>query len=330
MHMPRTLFLFLLLTITQIFSAPVHAQDWARKMFKVHEHDFGTVARGSEQKFRFEITNLYKEDVVIDSVRASCGCTIPSIEKQTIKSLESGAILATYNTKSFVGSRGATVTVTISKPFFAEVQLQIEGFIRGDVVFVPGKIELGNIKHGATVTQEVTVKYAGRSSWKITDVQCDKDYYEVEIVDRSMVANQVHYRLLIRLKPEAPVGYIKDDLVLITDDADKGKLKLAVTGNVIAPVTVSPASMVLGTVPPGTQVIKRMVVKADQPFKITGVTADQDGFSFEVSKEMKKVHLVPMTYVAPREAAMINAIIRISTDIQDAPSLSSNVSVNVK
>ena len=328
--MPRTLFLFLLLTITQIFSAPVHAQDWARKMFKVHEHDFGTVARGSEQKFRFEITNLYKEDVVIDSVRASCGCTIPSIEKQTIKSLESGAILATYNTKSFVGSRGATVTVTISKPFFAEVQLQIDGFIRGDVVFVPGKIELGNIKHGATVTQEVTVKYAGRSSWKITDVQCDKDYYEVEIIDRSLVANQVHYRLLIRLKPEAPVGYIKDDLVLITDDADKGKLKLAVTGNVIAPVTVSPASMVLGTVPPGTQVIKRMVVKADQPFKITGVTADQDGFSFEVSKEKKKVHLVPMTFVAPGEAAMINAIIRISTDIQDAPSLSSNVSVNVK
>ena len=328
--MPRTLFLFLLLTITQIFSAPVHAQDWARKMFKVHEHDFGTVARGSEQKFRFEITNLYKEDVVIDSVRASCGCTIPSIEKQTIKSLESGAILATYNTKSFVGSRGATVTVTISKPFFAEVQLQIDGFIRGDVVFVPGKIELGNIKHGATVTQEVTVKYAGRSSWKITDVQCDKDYYEVEIIDRSLVANQVHYRLLIRLKPEAPVGYIKDDLVLITDDADKGKLKLAVTGNVIAPVTVSPVSMVLGTVPPGTQVIKRMVVKADQPFKITGVTADQDGFSFEVSKEKKKVHLVPMTFVAPGEAAMINAIIRISTDIQDAPSLSSNVSVNVK
>ena len=111
MHIPRILFLLLLLAFSQIISMPAHAQDWARKMFKVHEHDFGTVARGSEQKFRFELTNLYKEDVVIDSVRASCGCTIPSIEKQTLKSLESGAILATYNTKSFVGSRGATVTV---------------------------------------------------------------------------------------------------------------------------------------------------------------------------------------------------------------------------
>lgn len=330
MQISRILSLLLLPVLLQLISSPVHAQEWARKMFKVHEHDFGTVARGSEQKYRFELTNLYKEDVVIESVRASCGCTIPSIEKQTLKSLESGAILATYNTKSFVGSRGATVTVTMSKPFFAEVQLQIDGFIRGDVVFVPGKIELGNVKHRATATQEVTVKYAGRSSWKITDVHCDKDYYEVEIIERSLVANQVHYRLLTRLKPEAPIGYIKDELVLITDDADKGKLKLTVTGNVTPPVTVSPASMVLGTVPPGTQVVKRMVVKADQPFKITGVTADQDGFSFEVSEEMKKVHLVPMTFIAPQEIATINAVIRISTDIPDAPSLSSNVSVNVK
>jgi len=330
MQISRILSLLLLPVLLQLISSPVHAQEWARKMFKVHEHDFGTVARGSEQKYRFELTNLYKEDVVIESVRASCGCTIPSIEKQTLKSLESGAILATYNTKSFVGSRGATVTVTMSKPFFAEVQLQINGFIRGDVVFVPGKIELGNVKHRATATQEVTVKYAGRSSWKITDVHCDKDYYEVEIIERSLVANQVHYRLLTRLKPEAPIGYIKDELVLITDDADKGKLKLTVTGNVTPPVTVSPASMVLGTVPPGTQVVKRMVVKADQPFKITGVTADQDGFSFEVSEEMKKVHLVPMTFIAPQEIATINAVIRISTDIPDAPSLSSNVSVNVK
>lgn len=330
MQISRILSLLLLPVLLQLISSPVHAQEWARKMFKVHEHDFGTVARGSEQKYRFELTNLYKEDVVIESVRASCGCTIPSIEKQTLKSLESGAILATYNTKSFVGSRGATVTVTMSKPFFAEVQLQIDGFIRGDVVFVPGKIELGNVKHRATATQEVTVKYAGRSSWKITDVHCDKDYYEVEIIERSLVANQVHYRLLTRLKPEAPIGYIKDELVLITDDADKGKLKLTVTGNVTPPVTVSPASMVLGTVPPGTQVVKRMVVKADQPFKITGVTADQDGFSFEVSEEMKKVHLVPMTFIAPQEIATINAVIRISTDIPDVPSLSSNVSVNVK
>ncbi|MCS5630038.1 MAG: DUF1573 domain-containing protein, partial [Pirellulaceae bacterium] len=33
-------------------------QDWAKKMFATLEHDFGTVARNSNQQFRFEITNL--------------------------------------------------------------------------------------------------------------------------------------------------------------------------------------------------------------------------------------------------------------------------------
>ena len=328
--MHKSIQFLVLLLIAQPLCGLVHAQDWARKMFKVHDHDFGTVARGTEQKFRFELTNIYKEDVVIDSVRASCGCTIPSIEKQTLKSLESGAILATYNTKSFIGQRGATVTVTISKPFFAEVQLQVDGFIRGDVVFAPGKRALGNVKHGETAAQEVMVKYAGRSDWKITDVQCDKDYYEVEILKREVIGNQVQYRLMVRLKPEAPVGYIQDDLVFITDDADKGKLKLTVSGNVTSPVTVSPATMVLGTVPPGTQVVKRLVVKADKPFKITEISADQDGFSFEIGGEAKKVHLVPMTFTAPQSAAQINASISITTDIPDSPSLSSTASVNVK
>ena len=41
----------------------VGAQQWAEKMFEVKEHDFGVVARGSKQLFRFEFTNHYEEDV---------------------------------------------------------------------------------------------------------------------------------------------------------------------------------------------------------------------------------------------------------------------------
>jgi hypothetical protein len=45
------------------------AQDWARQMFRVTTHDFGTVPRGSKQEFAFEYTNLYinfKESAIRD------------------------------------------------------------------------------------------------------------------------------------------------------------------------------------------------------------------------------------------------------------------------
>ena len=69
-------------------------------MFATLEHDFGTVAKDSMQEFRFEFTNLYKEELHISAVRASCGCTIPTAEQDIVKTFEKGTILATYNTKA--------------------------------------------------------------------------------------------------------------------------------------------------------------------------------------------------------------------------------------
>ena len=50
-----------------------------------------------------------------------------------MKTYEKGAIVATFNTNSFHGQRGATLTVIIDKPFYAEVQLHVRGYIRSDV-----------------------------------------------------------------------------------------------------------------------------------------------------------------------------------------------------
>ena len=93
------------------------AQQWADKMFEVREHDFGVVARGSEQQFRFEFTNLYKEDVHIERVRSSCGCTSPSLEKSQVSTFQKTAILATFNTRTLQGAQGATLTVFFDKPY---------------------------------------------------------------------------------------------------------------------------------------------------------------------------------------------------------------------
>ena len=76
------------------------------------------------------------------SVRSSCGCTMPSVTQATVKTHETSAILAVFNTKAFLGQRGGTVTVTIDKPFHAEVQLVVRGFIRGDVMLTPGVCRL--------------------------------------------------------------------------------------------------------------------------------------------------------------------------------------------
>ena len=87
------------------------AENWADKMFTDREHDFRTVGRGTKCVYHFELSNPYKENVHIAGVRTSCGCTTPTLTKDTLKSHEKGAVVATFNTTTHVGRKAATLTV---------------------------------------------------------------------------------------------------------------------------------------------------------------------------------------------------------------------------
>ena len=129
-------------------SQHAHAQNWAEKMFATKSHDFRTVGRGAKSEFHFDFTNLYEEEVHVQSVRTSCGCTSPTVTKDTLKTHQKSSILATFNTNTFIGQKQATITVVFDRPSYAEVQLKVSGFIRTDITFTPPEVAYGEIPAG--------------------------------------------------------------------------------------------------------------------------------------------------------------------------------------
>src|SRR4051812_4631094 len=222
------------------------AKEWAQKMFAVTSHDFGHVARGAKAEFAFELQNLYEEDIHILDVRTSCGCTTPTITKPTLKTWEKGSIVATLNTRSFVGQRNSTLTVVIDKPFYAEVPLTIAGNIHSDVDFTPGVAALGDVEQGTTGEQAVTVTYRGGSNWKITDVRSANTTLEVELADAVRQPGIISYKMVVRLKPDAPAGILQDQLTLVTNDPRMPAVVLPVEGRVIPPLSINPSPLLFG------------------------------------------------------------------------------------
>ena len=206
----RTLVLSVVLAI--VIAPAANAQSWARKMFadKDLSHNFGVVARGSKTEYEFEFQNIFEEDIHVRGVRSSCGCTEPHITKQTLKTWEKSTVRAVFNTKSFVGSRSATLTVMIDRPYRAEVKLSVRGYIRTDVQFTPGSVSFGDIEYGQTAERSVRISYKGRSSWDIVDVRSANPNFEVELNDRQGNYGQVSYTMTVRLKDDAPVGYLHE------------------------------------------------------------------------------------------------------------------------
>ena len=305
-------------------------QEWAKKMFPVTSHNFGTVAKGSKTEYRFTFNNPYREDVHVVGVRTSCGCTSPVVTKRDLKTYEVSEVVATFNTRTFLGQHGATLTVTFDKPFYAEVQLRVAGHIRGDVMFDPPFVDLGNVDLGKGVERKVRITRVGSTPWTITDVRSANPNFEVLLSEPQKTPSQTAYELTMRLKPDAPAGYVKGQLMLVTDDPRAAQIPMDVEGRVVAEVTVSPQLLALGAVTSGGTVTKNVVVRANREFCITGIQCDDGCLTCEPKATPAKVHILPVTFQAGGAAGRIERQLRISTDLGEGAVPTVTVQVEVQ
>jgi Protein of unknown function (DUF1573) len=301
-------------------AASCSADQWVEKMLTEQEHDFGTVARGADTVYKFPIKNIYKQDVQLVSVRSSCGCTTPTLENQTLKTGETGYVVATFNTRTFSGIHSATLTVEVAWEDNGvhrqgEAQVRVHGNIRTDIVFLPGAVNFDSVDQGTKAEQKVRVTYAGRSDWKITDVRGASDGLEVELTETQRYSGRVAYDLLVRMKDTAPAGYFNEQLVLVTNDDQNPRIPMQIEGRVVSQISVAPESLMLGDVAHGEQVSKKILVRGKQPFKIVSMKCDADCFEFKTDDQSSERHVVDVVFNAKQDPGKVKETIHIATDL---------------
>lgn len=306
------------------------AQNWAEKMFEIKEHDFRTVGRGTKAEFHFDFTNLYEEDVHVSAVRTSCGCTTPSLTKETLTTHETGSVIATFNTNTFIGQKAATITVVFDKPKYSEVQLKVSGFIRTDITFDPPEINYGELASGQATEQEVVITHSGNSNWEITDVRSHCKNLQVRLNPAERTTGMVRYRMLVKMDDKMSEGDIRERLTLISNDGSFPTTEMAVTGRVRPTVSVSPAAVSLGTTAVDGAADTRLVVRADEPFEIKDVQCADNRLAFEVPIGTKKVHFLKMHFQGDGSEDPVSQEVRIITDLPGGKSASCVVTGRVE
>jgi hypothetical protein len=295
----------------------VWPQEWARKMFDHFSHDFGVLVRGQKAEHSFPFRNLYVEDVEIESITSTCGCTIPEVTKRLLKTHETAEIIARANTVQFLGHKEATLRVRFSKPFPAEVQLHCYMYIRTDIVFEPGAINFGTVtagKESQAVT--ITASHLTRGDWRILKVQAP-EYMQVSLMELSRQPGRVSYQLQAKLLPTAPVGYIRDTILVATNDVDSRlrNLYVQVEGVVAPPISVRPSPLMIGLVNPGQKILRKLVVQGQAPFRIVSVEVPSEAYKVQFAEESSQVQLIALEFTVPDQPGKIRDTIRIHTDL---------------
>lgn len=290
------------------------AQD-LNGLFTAPKHNFGTVARGAKTEHIFTFTNTTARNIRINSVRASCGCTTPSIVTQSVRPGEVGAIRAQFNTLSFLGQRGATITVQFIEPYFAEVQLRVDGFVRRDIVFTPGEVSWGTVNEGSAKEQVVNIAYAGRSDWKITKATCANPNIKIDLTETRRQGQLVNYQMKVKLTGTAPAGSIYHPIVFETDDNRLRTVPLSMNGQVQSAVSISPAVLYLSDSEQGQVINKTLFVRGNEDFQLTTFESNDPSVKGIVSDKKAKFHRVPITIDTTGKSGEFTSEIVIGTDM---------------
>lgn len=75
------------------------------------EHDFGTIKEGQKVFWNFRFKNTGSADLILNRVKADCGCTVPEYPKTPIAPGEEGKIKVTFDSKGRMGMQAKNVTV---------------------------------------------------------------------------------------------------------------------------------------------------------------------------------------------------------------------------
>lgn len=114
---------FSALTPEQLAKAPVMEIDNP-------EFNFGTIKNGEKVEHEFVIRNSGKTDLIIRSVKASCGCTAVQPEKNVIAPGETTKMKVIFNSAGKTGSQNKTVTVITNDPKNSKAIFWVKGDVQ--------------------------------------------------------------------------------------------------------------------------------------------------------------------------------------------------------
>jgi hypothetical protein len=301
-------------------SAAPAQQAWAEKMFQGNvTHDFGSVPRGAQLFYQFKVTNIYAVRMEITGVKSGCGCVTATPAQRVLESRESTTIDVSMDARRFTGPKTVGIRVSVGPDFISSAELKVSAVSRADIVFNPGQVTFGPVVRGQTPSQTIDVEYAGALAWQVSDVVAKDLPLDVSLKELYRRPGQVGYQVRVTLKPDTPVGPLKEEIFLKTNDPASPLLPILVEATVQSAITVAPPVLTLGAVEVGKPLTRRVVVRGSRPFRILGVDGAGEGITLEPnSAGTAAVQIVTFKCQFDKPGEFKREL-KIKTDLQDLP-----------
>ncbi len=217
--------------------------------FETLSHDFGKIIAGDKAHTAFTFRNTGKTDLIIEKVKAGCGCTAALASSQRISPDGTGQIDIEFNTTGRKGKHSKNVSVMTNDPVNPVIQLTFSADIFVLVGFEPQRISFG--KFSWKQMEQKTLKIVGEkaNSVKLVSVSIvDPDHQSFYLIDYKKAGDKIGDAGQITIQPtsKTPLGRFTDTLRIRTDIEEVPIIDIPVFGECLGeqePVTRQTSSV---------------------------------------------------------------------------------------
>ncbi|MEZ4754366.1 MAG: DUF1573 domain-containing protein [Bdellovibrionota bacterium] len=290
-------------------------------------YEFGSVTQGSKVEHEFNFINEGNADLHIQRVVASCGCTASTADKDIVAPGEEGSIKVSFDTTGFSGSKTKSVRVYSNDLDSPVLMLSLTGTVEQDVIVEPKRVFFGDVVKGLNPggqQREVTVSVKEGSDVNLGDVKIYSKNLEVKTLNSSKKA----MKLLISLKPDAPVGELRDRAIISLTGARRKAINIPIFASIKGNLRVDPRTLSFGIIE-GTETLERTVrLENLGPEKINVTQIKSSDKSVNVNfKELKagKLYQIKVSVNPANINKDLRASVTVSTDSKEDKTVSFNV-----
>jgi hypothetical protein len=126
--------------------SPQNSGKIPKIVFDKTSHDFGNQMTNTELKYSFGFKNKGTALLVIDTVKASCGCTAAIASEKEIKPDGEGKIDVTFKAGKSVDPVAKTITVSSNDPASPTLTLEIKATLETVFDVKPDRVYFGQMK----------------------------------------------------------------------------------------------------------------------------------------------------------------------------------------
>lgn len=297
-------------------------------LFKETHVSTGEILDVESVPVEFLFKNTGSEDLEIQLIKPSCGCTVPDMEKTTYKPGESGVMKVTFDPSGKKGNVSRNITVytnSMSKPVHT---IFLQSIVKPVVLMEPRVLAFDMTNKGQRNTKDI--KIFGRfPEFKVTRATTqDSDVFDIEIVDGGKVEkdNEDMWLQIIRvsiLESAKPENY-RTEITVRTNEENKSLFSMAVVGRVIGDLQLSPVRMTLGRLVVGDEFNNTVTLRSisGAPFEVMGVNSsnvvlDAEYTSEPVDAEKRNEWTIRVKGSVSNPAQRFNSQLNVITDMAD-------------